>query len=383
MWDTHAQNADRLQDVLCPIFDIGFMALLDDMDRRGLLQETLVVAIGEFGRTPKINAQGGRDHWGHVFSFALAGAGISGGRVHGASDRMGAYPKENKLEPQDLTATIVHLLGIGHHAMFPDATNRPLHVTTGEPITAILGTHPATTERVAPGGSLALVPAYSKDHLLNGGFDDDVPLPLIGSAKRLKGWQATPLSSAAKGLDFGVALIEGPAAMPRTGKRHAAIGFGLLGPAATGTITSSSQAMLTQEVRNPRAGTYTITLHLCGGGRPEDYALFRKHFTCRLLLFGYTTLGKDPSKPRREFASLPLDAPFADKSGGYQKVTLVRKLRSQDDGASEIEMGVGLAVIVEKTAGDWTVPAGARAFLRIDDVSVDFMPRPRNDDVTV
>jgi hypothetical protein len=383
MWDTHAQNADRLQDVLCPIFDVGFTALIEDMDRRGLLKETLVVAIGEFGRTPKINSQGGRDHWGHVFSFSLAGAGISGGRVHGASDRMGAYPKEGKMEPQELTATIVHLLGIGHHAQFPDATNRPHHVTTGEPIAAVLGDHPATTERVAPGGSLALVPAYSKDPLLNGGFEDDVPLPLVGSGKRLKGWQATPLSSATKGLDFGVAVVEGPAALPRSGKRHAAMGFGLSAPAAGGTITAGSRAMLTQEVRNPRAGTYTITLHASGGGRAEDYALFRKHFTCRLVLFGYTDLAKNPLRPLREFASLPLDPPFADKASGYQKITLTRKLRSQDNGASEIEMGVGLAVLVEKTPGDWSIPAGARAFLRIDDVTVDFVPRARNDDVTV
>ena len=144
MWDTHAQNADRLQDVLCPIFDVGFTALIEDLDRRGLLKETLVVAIGEFGRTPKINAQGGRDHWGHVFSFVLAGAGISGARVVGSSDKNGAYPRDGKLEPQDLTATIVHLLGIGHHATFPDAVGRPMHVTKGEPITALLGKQPAT-----------------------------------------------------------------------------------------------------------------------------------------------------------------------------------------------------------------------------------------------
>ena len=73
MWDTHAQNADRMEDVLCPIFDVGFSALIDDLDQRGLLDETLVVAISEFGRTPKINNSGGRDHWGSVFSFAMAG----------------------------------------------------------------------------------------------------------------------------------------------------------------------------------------------------------------------------------------------------------------------------------------------------------------------
>jgi hypothetical protein len=78
MWDTHAQNADRLQDSLCPQFDFTFAALMEDLADRGLLSETLVVVIGEFGRTPRINKQGGRDHWGHVFSCALAGAGIRG-----------------------------------------------------------------------------------------------------------------------------------------------------------------------------------------------------------------------------------------------------------------------------------------------------------------
>ena len=92
MWDTHAQNSDRLQDVLCPQFDVGFTALIEDLDARGLLAETLVVVIGEFGRTPKINSKGGRDHWGHVFSFALAGAGIRAAQVYGSSDAHGAYP---------------------------------------------------------------------------------------------------------------------------------------------------------------------------------------------------------------------------------------------------------------------------------------------------
>ncbi len=378
MWDTHAQNADRLQDVLCPMFDVGFTALIDDMGRRGLLKETLVVAVGEFGRTPKINAQGGRDHWGHVFSFALAGAGISGGRVVGSSDSRGAYPRDGKMEPQELTATIVHLLGIGHHASFPDALGRPMHVTTGQPIAALLGDRPATAERVTPGGNLALVPAYSKDHLLNGDFEDDVPLPAVGSGKRLKGW----LAAQAPGLE--VAVVQGAAALPRTGTRHAAVGCGLTGSGRELKVAHGVRAMLTQELRNPRSGLYTITLHACGGGSAEDYRTFLSHFTCRVVLFGYRELGKDPRKGTRELASVPLRPGFAERAGGYEKVTLAYRLRSQDGGANEIEMGVGLAVVVEKTSpGELAVPAGARAFLRIDGVEVSFVPRPRNDDVTV
>ena len=77
LWDTHANNDKRVKSILCPQFDVGFSALIEDLDARGLLDETLVVATGEFGRTPKFNANGGRDHWGPVFSFALAGAGLS------------------------------------------------------------------------------------------------------------------------------------------------------------------------------------------------------------------------------------------------------------------------------------------------------------------
>jgi hypothetical protein len=385
MWDTHAQNADRLQEALCPVFDVGFTALIEDLDRRGLLAETLVVAIGEFGRTPRINKNGGRDHWGHVFSFALAGAGISGGSVHGASDKIGAYPRDGKMEPQDLTATIVHLLGIGHHAMFPDATGRPLHVTRGEPIVPVLGLEPATRKRTTPGGNLALVPPYSKDRLLNVSFEDEVPLLLAGAGKRLKGWQAIPLASTARGIDFGVRILEGTRALPRTGKRHAVIGLGVNGPCAAGKIAQGSRAMLVQELRNPRAGTYTVSIHACGGGSAEDYRLFLKHFTCRLVLFGYRNLAKDATKGMREFTSLAIAPPFADaKTAGYQKYSLGRSLRSQDGGANEIEMGVGVGIVVEKTsAGELAIAAGQQAFLRIDDVSIEFVPRPRNDDVMV
>ena len=82
-----------MEDCLAPQFDVGFTALLEDLESRGLLADTLVVAVGEFGRTPKINANGGRDHWGGVFSAVLAGAGIAGGQVFGASDKQGATPR--------------------------------------------------------------------------------------------------------------------------------------------------------------------------------------------------------------------------------------------------------------------------------------------------
>lgn len=131
LWDTHQKNAERVHDVLCPQFDAAYSALLTDLHERGLLDETLVVAMGEFGRTPKHNASGGRDHWGHCFSVALAGGGVRGGQVIGASDRLGGYPADRPQRPQDLAATIFHLLGIDPHGFFEDRGGRARPLQTG------------------------------------------------------------------------------------------------------------------------------------------------------------------------------------------------------------------------------------------------------------
>ncbi|MFM8478800.1 MAG: DUF1501 domain-containing protein [Planctomycetaceae bacterium] len=138
LWDTHAHNDTRMKDVLCPQFDQGFTALIEDLETRGLLDQTLVVAIGEMGRTAKFNASGGRDHWGNVFSFVLAGAGIRAGQAYGSSDRTGAWPATDRTTPPQLTATILHLLGVSHEAMFPDPAGRPLRAVEGDPIAALL-----------------------------------------------------------------------------------------------------------------------------------------------------------------------------------------------------------------------------------------------------
>ncbi len=131
LWDTHSNNAGRIRDVLCPQFDRTFATLVSDLHERGLLDETLVVAMGEFGRTPKHNARGGRDHWGSVFSVALAGAGLVGGQVIGASDRSGAFPEDRPVRPPDLSATIFHLLGIDPAGDFLDHLQRPRLITNG------------------------------------------------------------------------------------------------------------------------------------------------------------------------------------------------------------------------------------------------------------
>ena len=139
-WDTHAGLVLNLRDGyagakigvgLVPSFDLAFSALVGDLHDRGLLDETLVIAMGEFGRTPKLNTQGGRDHWPRVFSVVLAGAGISGGQVIGASDRVGESPREDPVTPADLACTLYTLLGIDPKRELRTSDGRPVAVNQG------------------------------------------------------------------------------------------------------------------------------------------------------------------------------------------------------------------------------------------------------------
>jgi Protein of unknown function (DUF1501) len=138
-WDSHVQETKRLKEVLIPPLDAAFATLLDDLSQRGLLDETLVVCLAEFGRTPRFNNRGGRDHWGHVFSIALAGGGIRGGSVYGASDRLGSQPKEGLVRPEDITATIFHCLGLRPETEIYDALSRPLTIARGQVLHQVLG----------------------------------------------------------------------------------------------------------------------------------------------------------------------------------------------------------------------------------------------------
>ncbi len=136
-WDTHQKNTAATR-ALGPILDTAYAALIEDLAERGLLDETLVVWMGEFGRTPKLNGAGGRDHWGNVFSIAMAGGGVRGGIVHGASDKIAAYPKDGVVNPQDFTATIFHTLGIPLETEMIDSLGRPLPITRGEVVKGLL-----------------------------------------------------------------------------------------------------------------------------------------------------------------------------------------------------------------------------------------------------
>ncbi|QDU22611.1 DUF1501 domain-containing protein [Urbifossiella limnaea] len=137
-WDTHAKHNDAAKDFLMPMMDRAFSALVSDLEVRGLLDETLVVWFGEFGRTPRFNGNAGRDHWGHVFSLALAGGGVRGGVVYGASDKHGARPADGRVAPRDLIATVLHLLGLPPEAELRDTEGRPFPASRGEVIRAVV-----------------------------------------------------------------------------------------------------------------------------------------------------------------------------------------------------------------------------------------------------
>ncbi len=138
-WDTHKNNFACLKSELLPLFDRGLTALLDDLAIRGLLDDTLVVVMGEFGRTPKINADAGRDHWGPCGSVVLAGGGLNLGISVGASDKFGAYPTLQPVSPPDITATIFHALGLDPKQLMSDAQGRPLPISTGTPVAQLIG----------------------------------------------------------------------------------------------------------------------------------------------------------------------------------------------------------------------------------------------------
>jgi hypothetical protein len=130
-WDTHTKNFPILKDNKLPGLDQTFSALMEDLQARGLLDETLVVIMSEMGRTPKINGNGGRDHWTYCYGALLAGAGIRGGTAYGESDAHAAYVKDKPVSTSDLCATIYHLLGIDPAMRVLDATNRPIEIAHG------------------------------------------------------------------------------------------------------------------------------------------------------------------------------------------------------------------------------------------------------------
>jgi hypothetical protein len=138
-WDTHANNFGTLKGRLLPQLDAALSSLLADLDDRGLLGRTLVVVMGEFGRSPKVNQAAGRDHWNFCYGLLLAGGGIKGGAVHGSSDKIGARPSSCPVSPADVVATLYHCLGIAPETVLHDRLGRPFEVVPwGRPIRELL-----------------------------------------------------------------------------------------------------------------------------------------------------------------------------------------------------------------------------------------------------
>ena len=364
LWDTHSLNADRLQDNLCPQFDPTFGALMDDLSERGLLDETLVVVIGEFGRTPKINANGGRDHWGHVFSFAMAGAGIRGGQVIGASDKDGAYPATAPITGGDVTATIFHLLGIDPAGVFHDRENRPHAITKGEPIAPMLGERLTTSLQLSEGDP-AFVPPFDTRLLFDTDFRDTQPLIAVEPPTRTKGWRGWSqpgllISRSAGGAVFRLAVD------------------GLQEPLA---IAASSRAILAQEIRNARGGQYTFRVRTSiQGMSAEEFDPFATSLRTRLVLFRFQNMQKDP-RVIAELASLE----FRPVVGETREFVLDRFLGSTTPGAN-FAIGSGLGVLIElQTTMPLTLPLeqGRKIAIVVESVELNFQPRKRDDSVTV
>src|SRR5262249_44758358 len=145
-WDTHEDLASRLKDELLPPFDQCFSAFLEDLYARGLLESTLVVCLGEFGRTPRMGQftgnggdPTGRDHWPHCYSIVVAGGSTAGGRVLGRSDRLAAHPAQGPYTPQDIRATILHKLGVNPADEVRDGFNRMVPLSTGRVCPTLFG----------------------------------------------------------------------------------------------------------------------------------------------------------------------------------------------------------------------------------------------------
>jgi Protein of unknown function (DUF1501) len=366
------------------MFDISFTALLEDLELRGLLHDTLVIAIGEFGRTPKINSAAGRDHWGHVFSFALAGAGICTGQVYGSSDRDGAYPARDAVTGGDLTATLFHALGVDPESTFRDPEGRDHKLTLGSPIRPLLGGGVATYERVQTEGTVR-VGGFDTSLLLNPRFEDPVPLYPVDRGSRPKGWRASPILHAEKS-GFGVCLEQGDSRGPRLARMGFRAGADAL------AVTKGTRAVLGQEMRNPRAGRFTLAVEACLRADSKAAAeSFAKHFICRLVFYRFADAGKNPLK-RHEYGSLAIQPPISmGNQREWGKFELSQLLDSAGPGQNfSIGHGLGISIEIEKTSeGTFelgSVPGtqgSSLAALCIRSATVQFASRTVDDKVVV
>ncbi len=369
VWDTHARNFDRMEDCLAPQFDVGYTALLDDLSDRGLLNETLVIAVGEFGRTPAVNANAGRDHWGSVFSCVLAGAGISGGQVYGSSDREGGYPASDPVDAGHLAATVFHLAGINTQGTFSDRLGRELSITEAEPLFKLLGEEPATSARTTPSGDVAFVPPYRSGLLLHPDFLETTHLLPLDAPASPKGWRASPVM--VEGNGFGARLQNRP-----DQRRIAAIGVWANGPEEV-QIPANSSAVLTQQIRDPQSGHFTVKASLVGGGTSAEtfQRIFATNFRCRLVIFQFSHASKSAIY-RQELGSVEFLPTYLEN--GHQDqwptVTVEKRLAPTPGVNFSFGLGIGVALIVEqKTGGAISLPAkSGEAYVQLNRIEIGF-----------
>ena len=369
VWDTHFDNTGRCRDTLCPPFDLGFSTFITDLHERGLLEETLVVVLGDFGRTPKINKNGGRDHWGPVMSGVLAGAGIAGGQVVGASDRNGSLPIDHRIPPEDLSATIFHLMGIDPETHI-EVAGRPFQITSGQVVSEVLGSGPITGSRVPAGGTVPRLPDFNRGPLSNGDFSDGRPLSdAVGEADH---WLAIAPFDATRPGHFSVATrVEvGRGASKRY---EAQIGFGIAGAAPGGRLETGARAMLAQEIYNQRPGRYTFSVRIAAVADPESVKDWANRFRARIVIFRFTDLSRSLLHIA-ELASMPLAPPFGEAP---IDVAVGRLLKDQQGGGGELLKGIGVGVVVEHI-GDPIDLADSKlkqAVLSLQQARVRFLPR--------
>ena len=369
VWDTHFDNTGRCRDTLCPPFDLGFSTFVNDLQQRGLLEETLVIVLGDFGRTPKINKNGGRDHWGPVMSGVLAGAGIATGQVVGASDRNGSLPSDRRIPPEDLSATIFHLMGIDPETHI-EVAGRPFKITTGKVVTEVLGTGPVTDSRASAGGQFGRLPDFNRGPLSTGDFS--VGRKIEGSVGQADHWLALAPWNAGHPGTFCVASRVTVGAGPST-HHEAQIGFGIAAATASGVIDSGAQAILAQEIYNQRPGRYSFSVRVAAEADPHSVKAWADRFQARIVLFRFTDLTRSLDHTA-ELASAPFTPPFGKAP---IEVSVTRLLKDQQGGGGELLKGIGVAVILKHTgeAIDLDASALETAVVKVQAARVRFLPR--------
>jgi hypothetical protein len=227
-WDTHALNFQELKNRLMPSVDRPIAALLEDLAAGGLLDETLVIWNSEFGRTPNVNANAGRDHWGPCNSVVMAGGGVPGGQVFGASDERAAYPTAEKVTQNDIAATIYHLLGLDPETLIHDKQDRPFPIALGEPIWKLLGGQSRVAPKPAPVARVNLPQIGRFTHMLRERGNRFLTVDL-GNPDSESKWKLSEFAEpAGKGLSRHRQLTEKPATVEYLGHFYTHFDYGWL-----------------------------------------------------------------------------------------------------------------------------------------------------------